>query len=360
MGSYTVGPDAISQYKTLQDAFNVAETTGDTAHEFVLSGFMMVDQPAISGLSNVLIRAADPKHKPHLKSNREMELNNSGMPVCWSSGIAKGKGIIVGKTGANNWTFDGIELSGAYTGSDYNACGIFFPGINLTVKNCTIWDCQDGIRTADQPQSVINLENNVVYSCGYTGTGKAHNIYISPCKEVNIVGLRSYDAYLGHLLKLNLGDGIARIVDCDLIASDYNDTSSYCLDLNGGRVEAFYVRMRKGKSSSNMSRAVYYATNRGTSPSGNSLTMRSCLIESHCLHAGHFIDVVPALGDTVTGDISANTLRSVDQRWVTTPVSAPSTVTVHDNTAQLITEEARPPTTVTLANVAALAPQWAA
>ncbi len=158
----------------------------------------------------------------------------NGRPKINLSGVAPtmDKGIFT--IYANNATIDNLELSGAAfdggTGDgDSNGAGIRHQGLNLTVKNCSIHDNQDGILGAPLTPKTgsVTIQNSEFYDNG-AGDGYTHNIYLGDYATATVEFSYSHHSIVGHLLKSR---AYVNMILYNRLSDETGGTGSYELQL---------------------------------------------------------------------------------------------------------------------------------
>ncbi|MGZ3423939.1 MAG: right-handed parallel beta-helix repeat-containing protein, partial [Polyangiales bacterium] len=96
-------------------------------------------------------------------------------------------------------TIENVELSGC-TVPDMNGAGVRQEGANLTVRNSSFHDNENGILTGADATSTILIENSEFGNNG-AGDGYSHNMYIGEIKSFTLRGCYSHHGKSGHLVK---------------------------------------------------------------------------------------------------------------------------------------------------------------
>lgn len=94
---------------------------------------------------------------------------------------------------------EGFDFSGARVPSR-NGAGIRFETGQLTIKDCTFTDNENGILTANQKNAELTIENSEFGHNGY-GDGQSHNLYVGTIARLKVTGSYFHHARVGHLLK---------------------------------------------------------------------------------------------------------------------------------------------------------------
>jgi hypothetical protein len=111
---------------------------------------------------------------------------------------AEGKAIWV--TRGQRITVDGISFAGAAV-PDRNGAGIRFEGRDLTIRNSTFTDNENGVLGGiDDTESDVVIENSRFDSNGF-GDGQSHNIYVGAVGTFTLRGSASTNALVGHAVK---------------------------------------------------------------------------------------------------------------------------------------------------------------
>ncbi len=124
-------------------------------------------------------------------------------PVMWAFKKAlQGKGIWLVQ--AHNITIENIEFKDAATTSSYNNnASAIRPdngcGGTLTVRNCYIHDCQNGMQGGAAGLNVV-IDGCEFFHNGF-GDGQTHNMYISNADSFTLTNSYSHGANVGHEVK---------------------------------------------------------------------------------------------------------------------------------------------------------------
>jgi hypothetical protein len=115
-----------------------------------------------------------------------------------ASGMAaEGKGIWVVRGG--RMTVQGFDFSGARV-PDRNGAGIRLEKGQLTVRDCSFKDNQNGILTGNHAQAELEIIDSEFAYNGH-GDGQSHNLYVGEIAHLAVTGSYSHHAKVGHLLK---------------------------------------------------------------------------------------------------------------------------------------------------------------
>ncbi len=169
-------------------------------------------------------------------------------------GATASKGIFVGN--ANNLTVENLEFANAWITNTFgaNAAGIRFDAANLTVRNCYIHDCQDGILAGGNASSSIFVEYTEFDHNGEDdpsltqGFGYTHNMYIGHIGTFTLQHCYSHDAYEGHIVKTRAS---TNYILYNLLSSGANTGSRELQIANGGTAYVIGNVIQQGPNSHN-------------------------------------------------------------------------------------------------------------
>ena len=141
---------------------------------------------------------------------------------------AEGKAIWVIR--GNQVSVEGFDFSGARVPSK-NGAGIRFEKGQLTVRDCTFTNNENGILTGNAPDLELRIENSEFGFNGH-GDGQSHNLYAGTIAHLSVTGSYFHHAKVGHLLKSRAA--INYIVNNRLV-DETGGRASYELEFpNGG------------------------------------------------------------------------------------------------------------------------------
>ncbi|MBN1671580.1 MAG: right-handed parallel beta-helix repeat-containing protein [Kiritimatiellae bacterium] len=174
-----------------------------------------------------------------------------GMAHLRADGVhAQGKAIWVTK--GTNTTVENIEFSGA-TVPDQNGAGIRAEGRDLTIRNCTFHDNENGILGG---AGHVLIEFSHFASNGF-GDGYTHNMYISNCDRFTLRHSYSHHAKVGHNVKSRAKENV---ILYNRLMDEQNGTSSYVLDMpNGGLSYVIGNLFQQGPNTQNSTMIAYGA-----------------------------------------------------------------------------------------------------
>jgi hypothetical protein len=133
---------------------------------------------------------------------------------------------------------------------------------NLTIDNCYIHDCSQGIKGGAVLGGKVFITNSRVSHCGIGEFGLSHNIYVNG-DFVYVSNVQSDQAFVGHLIKSRAE--ISVIQNCRLIDGDLGCASNILELPNGGIATVTDNLLQKGPNSQNPY-MLCYAFNGDNSP----------------------------------------------------------------------------------------------
>ena len=194
---------------------------------------------------------------------------------------AEGKGIWVIK--GKNILVENLKFSGAKV-SDRNGAGIRHSGINLTIRNCTFQDNENGI-LANKGSGEVRIENSIFSNNGH-GDGQSHNIYVGQIDRLTIEASYFHHAYIGHNVKSRARE---TYISYSKIMDGADGQSSYLVDLpNGGLAVLIGNVLQQGPQSENSS-LISYSAESQNSKSGELYLINNTLVNDR--HSGLFLNV---------------------------------------------------------------------
>ena len=141
---------------------------------------------------------------------------------------AEGKAIWVIRGG--QVSVEGFDFSGTRVPSK-NGAGIRFEKGQLTVRDCTFINNENGILTANRPDLELRIENSE-FGFNGQGDGQSHNLYAGAIAHLSVSGSYFHHAKVGHLLKSRAA--VNYIVN-NRLTDGVGGTASYELEFpNGG------------------------------------------------------------------------------------------------------------------------------
>jgi hypothetical protein len=149
-----------------------------------------------------------------------------GMAHFTSSGdIPNEKGIIVTTA---DLTVENLEVSGAQVADD-NGAGIRYQGGNLTIRNSSFHDNQNGILGSSIPDGRVEIYNTSFIHNGTDGD-RTHGIYIGGVDTLLVAGSLFQDTYVGSHLK-------SRAANTEVYGTRFIDgdgPTNYGIDISNG------------------------------------------------------------------------------------------------------------------------------
>jgi hypothetical protein len=166
--------------------------------------------------------------------NTNVTIQSLGGPVIFTGtqNIANHKAFLVvnGNVTINGITFQNAAVSSADGG---NGAGIRFESGNLTVKNSTFINNQDGILTAANASATLTVDSSTFIGNGAStgpSAGFTHAIYAGVIKSLTVTNSNFEGTNVGHDVK-------SRAATSTITGNTFDDngTASYSIDLpNGG------------------------------------------------------------------------------------------------------------------------------
>lgn len=160
------------------------------------------------------------------------------------------KGQVVNQS--QNLTIENLEIKENASAND--AGGIRHQGTDITIRNCLIHHCKNGIKSSDNYSDDILIEDCTLHTNGH-GDGLTHNIYLGLAGNIVIRGCNSYNARVGHCYKVR--GGTTLIENC-LGHDDDEGTASTIIDINGGHATVTGCTLQKGLLASNPNQVILY------------------------------------------------------------------------------------------------------
>lgn len=158
---------------------------------------------------------------------------------------AEDKAIWVVK--GDNTVIENIEFSGAAV-SDENGAGIRLEGTNLTIRECSFHDNENGILTGANPESHILIEYSEFSNNGY-GDGYSHNMYIGRVGRFTLRFSYVHHARVGHQVKSRAS---RNYIMFNRLMDEETGTSSYLIDLpDPGRAWIVGNELQQGPDAEN-------------------------------------------------------------------------------------------------------------
>jgi hypothetical protein len=184
-------------------------------------------------------------------NQRNLRIEGTGAGVVIHDKLCANKAIFV--TVGDDITVANLTLAGARSPSR-NGAGIRAEGRNLTIENSRFIGNEDGILTADSPDSTLRVSGSEFRDNGSCAAACAHGIYAGHIRALRVEGSRFVGTREGHHIKSRAME--TAILD-KVIEDGPNGTSSYLIDIpNGGATLIVANRMEKGRGSENPDAAI--------------------------------------------------------------------------------------------------------
>ncbi len=165
--------------------------------------------------------------------------------------IPNGKAILITDT---DITIDHVAFSGATVG-DQNGAGIRYQGGNLTLTNDALFNNQDGLLGAADPNGSITIQNSDFYNNGLGGSGYTHNLYVGDIHQLTVNNSYFYGENYGHEIKSRAENNT---ITNSRIQDGPGGTASYGIDLpNGGNAIITGNTIEKSTSAQNPTMIAY-------------------------------------------------------------------------------------------------------
>ncbi len=163
----------------------------------------------------------------------------------------QGKALLV--TTGSNITIRNLTLTRARV-PDGNGAGIRAEGRDLTIDRVRFVNNENGILSAEQPESTISIKDSTFLQNGVCNQYCAHAIYAGHIKMLQVENSRFFETKQGHSIKSRAAR--TEVMNCD-IEDGPNGTSSYQIEVpNGGSLVVRNTRMEKGPKSENSGTAI--------------------------------------------------------------------------------------------------------
>ena len=158
---------------------------------------------------------------------------------------AEGKGIWVVRGGA--MAVQGFDFVGAKV-ADKNGAGIRFEKGQLSIKDCTFTDNENGILTSGDKDAELLIENSEFGNNGF-GDGYSHNLYVGAIKKLTVTGSYFHHAKVGHLIKSRAAENH---IFYNRLTDEAGGRASYELEFpNGGLAYVVGNHIQQGSQTEN-------------------------------------------------------------------------------------------------------------
>lgn len=241
-----VGAD--KEYKSPSQAINAAQA-GDTI--LIAEGVWSNDTVYCPKTPNVTIRGAGIG-----KTVIDGTAFNAPSSAQGGPHLAGWKGLwVVTGTG---WTIEGVTFRNAHVPADAGANGAglrYEADGDVTIRNCSFTDCQNGILCGRLPNATMTIENCVFRANGNHADrwggdeGYTHNLYIGEIKELVFRNSVSDHAWRGHDLKSRAHK---TTIEDSIFDDGHDGRSSYLVNCpNGGVITIRGCRFVQSETASN-------------------------------------------------------------------------------------------------------------
>lgn len=158
---------------------------------------------------------------------------------------AEGKAIWVVRGGT--MAVQGFDFVGAQV-FHKNGAGIRFEKGQLSIKDCTFTDNENGILTSGDKDAELWIENSEFGNNGF-GDGYSHNLYVGAIKKLTVTGSYFHHAKVGHLLKSRAAENH---IFYNRLTDEAGGRASYELEFpNGGLAYVVGNHIQQGSQTEN-------------------------------------------------------------------------------------------------------------
>jgi len=141
----------------------------------------------------------------------------------------------------------GFDFVGAKV-ADKNGAGIRFEKGQLSIKDCTFTDNENGILTSGDKDAELLIENSEFGNNGF-GDGYSHNLYVGAIKKLTVTGSYFHHAKVGHLLKSRAAENH---IFYNRLTDEAGGRASYELEFpNGGLAYVVGNHIQQGSQTEN-------------------------------------------------------------------------------------------------------------
>ena len=163
-----------------------------------------------------------------------------------ASSPANGKAILCVDA---DCTIENVSFSGCKV-PDQNGAGIRYEGGNLTLRNCSFHDNENGLMSAPVPGGTLLIQH-CDFSNNGNGNGLTHNLYAGAIQQLTVEDSRFTGVSVGHESKSR---AFNTTITGNLIADGPVSTASYSIDLpDGGKAVVTGNLIEKGSQAENQS-----------------------------------------------------------------------------------------------------------
>ena len=152
-------------------------------------------------------------------------------PVLKAAGrIAEGKAIFVFRAGefvVENLAFEGARAA------DRNGAGIRFERGRLTIRRCRFEDNENGVLTANSPESELVVEDSQFSRAPRDRGALKHLLYVGRIGQLTLTGSRLHQGFEGHLVKTRARENR---ITYNLLYDGQGGRAAYELELPDGGI----------------------------------------------------------------------------------------------------------------------------
>jgi len=197
-----------------------------------------------------------------IRQNR-FTLEGVGGEVVMKNKTCAGKAILV--IGGSQVTVRGLTLANAKV-PDQNGAGIRAEGGELLVENSRFIGNENGLMSANDPNTSIRIVNSTFIGNGQCRPTCAHGIYAGHIKLLRVEHSKFFEQHEGHHIKSRAAR--TEVIGCD-IQDGPSGNSSYLIQIpNGGAVLIEKNQMSKGRMTSNGGTAISIGDEGDINPPG--------------------------------------------------------------------------------------------
>lgn len=220
------------------------------------------------------------------KDNITLRAIGGRVKLIASGMAAEGKGIWVVRGG--RMTAEGFDFSGTRV-ADKNGAGIRLEKGNLTVRDCTFTDNQNGILTGGSPQAELEIINSEFGYNGH-GDGQSHNLYVGEIARLTVTGSYFHHAKVGHLLKSRAA---VNLIQYNRLTDETGGRASYELEFPTGGIAYVIGNIIQQSSQTENPHLVAYGAEGYKWPKNELYLINNTLVDNRP-HGGVFLRIKPA------------------------------------------------------------------
>ena len=205
--------------------------------------------------------------------------------------IAEGKGIWVMRNG--HFEIENIDFIGARA-PDRNGAGIRFEKGTLHIRNCLFYGNEDGLLTANDHDSELEIENSE-FAYNGAGDGQSHNLYVGEINLLKVTGSYFHHANVGHLLKSRAK---SNLIAYNRLTDESGGKASYELDLPSGGISTVIGNIIQQGPDTENSTIISYGEEGYRWP--GDLYLASNTVVNDRIQGGTFLKVAPAAEEIIS------------------------------------------------------------